>query len=62
MPEDDRLQLLLAEAKRVERSARLMKQLAAQAIDAMAAEDDSQEAHVERHEDEDRLEGQAHPH
>lgn len=58
MAADDRLQLILSEAKRVERSARMVKQLAAQAIDAMAAEDDSQEAHVEReeHQDQDGLE------
>lgn len=46
----DRLELLLQEAKRVERSARLMKQLAKQAIDENQSQpkegtDDTKENH-----------------
>lgn len=49
-PDDsnNRLHLILAEAKRVERSARVLKQMAARELDARQRPDtsDSQEAHA----------------
>jgi hypothetical protein len=52
----DQLYLIRAEARRVERSARILRQLAARAIDAEAANtSDSQEAHAhdKQHPDEE---------
>lgn len=45
---DDRLRLILAEAKRVERSSRVLKQMAARELEARQRQttSDSQEAHT----------------
>lgn len=47
-PDNDRLELILAEAKRVERSARVLKQMAARELEARQRQttSNSQEAHA----------------
>jgi hypothetical protein len=53
----DRLELMRSEAKRVERSARILKQMAAQALDAMAAHtNDSPKEDTRERNDQDHLE------